>query len=93
MNTVETYFKWLHACLWSSPVKEEKEDITQEIQESAIVQATVYPVPGSTKSYFTMEEMIASATAKKLGIDNTPSEEIKKHLQEMIDFLNPLREA
>ena len=36
--------------------------------------------------------MVRSDTANKLGIDNTPNEEIKKNLNELIDFLNPLRE-
>jgi hypothetical protein len=44
-------------------------------------------------SYFTIEELCQSETAERLGIDNTPSQEIRVHLQELIDFLNPLREA
>lgn len=46
------------------------------------------------KTYFTVAELIASDTAKKFGIDNTPSSEIKQHLRELIEkLLNPLREA
>lgn len=44
--------------------------------------------------YFTIEELCQSETADKYGIDNTPSEEIKKHLTILIDcLLDPLREA
>lgn len=45
------------------------------------------------KSYFTIEELCKSDTAERKHIDNTPSEEIKKRLQILIEFLNPLREA
>lgn len=45
------------------------------------------------KSYFTLDELISSETAKTNKIDNTPSSEIKKHLQEVIDVINPLRDA
>lgn len=45
------------------------------------------------KSYFTIQELTYSATAKKHNIDNTPTEEIKKNLEELIEFLNPMREA
>lgn len=43
-------------------------------------------------SYFTIDELCQSDTADRLGIDNSPSAEIKEHLQELIDFLNPIRE-
>lgn len=46
-----------------------------------------------SKSYFTIEELCKSDTAEREHIDNTPSEEIKKRLQILIEFLNPLREA
>ena len=45
------------------------------------------------KNYFTIEELCYSDTAEREHIDNTPSEEIKKRLQILIEFLNPLREA
>ena len=46
------------------------------------------------KSYFTVAELISSDTAKKFGIDNSPTPEIKQHLRELIDnLLNPIREA
>ena len=45
------------------------------------------------KSYFTIEELCYSYTAEQQGIDNTPSKEIKENLKELIDFLNPMREA
>jgi hypothetical protein len=46
------------------------------------------------KNYFTINELVASDTAKKFGIDNTPSEEVKGHLKELIDkLLNPIRNA
>ena len=47
----------------------------------------------ATKSYFTIAELCASDTAKKYGIDNTPNPIIVTHLQQLINFLNPLREA
>lgn len=44
--------------------------------------------------YFTLDELTRSATADKLGIDNTPKEEyIKDNLIELIDFLDGVREA
>ena len=43
--------------------------------------------------FFSLEEMTKSATAKRLGIDNTPSDEIKKNLTLFIDkVLDPIRE-
>ena len=47
----------------------------------------------ATKSYFTIDELCASDTAKKYGIDNTPNPTIITRLQRLINFLNPLREA
>ena len=47
----------------------------------------------TTKSYFTIAELCASETAKKYNIDNTPDSIIISHLQQLINFLNPLREA
>lgn len=46
-----------------------------------------------TKSYFTIAELCASDTAKKYNINNTPDPIIISHLQQLINFLNPLREA
>ena len=46
-----------------------------------------------TKSYFTIKELCESDTAKKYGIDNTPDLTITSHPQQLINFLNPLREA
>lgn len=46
------------------------------------------------KNYFTIPELIASDTAKKYGIDNTPSLETRQHMKELIEkLLNPIREA
>ena len=43
--------------------------------------------------FFSIEEMTKSATAKRLGIDNTPSDSIKKHLTLFIEkVLDPIRE-
>ena len=47
----------------------------------------------ATKSYFTIVELCASDAAKKYNIDNTPDATIISHLQQLINFLNPLREA
>lgn len=44
--------------------------------------------------YFTFKELTASATAKRKGIDNNPSAEIRNNLQALVDnILDPLREA
>lgn len=45
------------------------------------------------KKHFTIKEMTYSQTAWEKGIDNTPSKEIKEHLHELIDWLEPLRIA
>lgn len=43
--------------------------------------------------YFTIDEMCKSNTAKARKIDNTPTEEVKKNLQNLIEYiLDPLRE-
>lgn len=42
--------------------------------------------------YFTISELTKSSTAKQLGIDNTPTEEIKQHLEELIGVIDPIRE-
>lgn len=47
----------------------------------------------TTKSYFTVAELCVSDTAKKYGIDNSPNSIVISHLQQLINFLNPLREA
>lgn len=42
--------------------------------------------------YFTIEELCQSEIAEKFKIDNTPSEEIKKNLEILVDcLLDPLR--
>lgn len=44
--------------------------------------------------YFTIKELTKSTTATRLGINNTPSEDIAKNLTTLIDkILEPLREA
>lgn len=44
--------------------------------------------------YFTLDEMVASATAKRFKIDNTPTEKIVDNLQALVDnVLDPLRLA
>ena len=43
--------------------------------------------------YFSLTELTQSATAKRLGIDNTPSDNIKKNLMLFIEkVLDPIRE-
>ncbi len=43
--------------------------------------------------FFSIEELTQSATAKRLGIDNTPSDNIKKNLTLFIEkVLDPIRE-
>lgn len=44
--------------------------------------------------YFELDEFISSPTAKKKGIDNTPSFEVVEHLDELVEkILDPLRAA
>lgn len=44
--------------------------------------------------YFTIEELTASATAKRKGIDNIPTAAIKINLKHLVEkVLDPLREA
>lgn len=43
--------------------------------------------------YFTLKEMCESETAKKYGIDNTPSASVITHLNELMNFLDELRIA
>lgn len=44
--------------------------------------------------YFELNEFIRSDTAKKKGIDNTPTFELVEHLDRLVDeFLDPLRAA
>ena len=44
--------------------------------------------------YFTIKELTRSATARCLGIDNTPPASVVKALHELVDHvLDPLREA
>ena len=42
--------------------------------------------------YFNVEELSRSSRASKAGIDNTPSKEIEKHLEELIEVLDQIRE-
>ena len=43
--------------------------------------------------YFTQSELIASTEAYKRKIDNTPGEEEKEHLDELIEFMDDIRGA
>lgn len=43
--------------------------------------------------FFTQKELIASTEAYKRKIDNTPSEEVKEHLEELIEFIDGIRSA
>lgn len=42
-------------------------------------------------TYFTLNEFVRSETAKRLGIDNTPSPEVRRNLLHLMDFLDDLR--
>ena len=47
-----------------------------------------------TSKYFTLEEMVASATAKRKGISNKPTDGVAINLQRLVkNVLDPLREA
>ena len=43
--------------------------------------------------YFTYEELIKSATAEQLNIDNTPPTRVKNNILELIEVLDMIREA
>jgi hypothetical protein len=44
--------------------------------------------------YFTIAELTASETARRKGIDNTPTEDVKRNLEALVEnVLDPLREA
>ena len=42
--------------------------------------------------YFSLSEFLNSATAKRLGIDNTPSFEVVDNLNKLADYLDIIRE-
>ncbi len=42
--------------------------------------------------YFSLSEFLNSATAKRLGIDNTPTFEIVDNLNKLADYLDAIRE-
>lgn len=42
--------------------------------------------------YFSLSEFLNSATAKRLGIDNTPSFEVVDNLNKLADYLDVIRE-
>lgn len=42
--------------------------------------------------YFTIDELCKSSTGKSLGLDNTPNDEIKSHLEELISVIDKIRE-
>ena len=42
--------------------------------------------------YFTLSEFINSTTAKRLGIDNTPTFEVVDNLNKLADYLDVIRE-
>lgn len=43
--------------------------------------------------FFNLKEMLYSYTAYKNNIDNTPTEEIKEHLEILMEFLDKVRYA
>lgn len=43
--------------------------------------------------FFTLKELIASTEAYKRKIDNTPGEEEKAHLEELMEFMDGIRSA
>lgn len=43
------------------------------------------------RSFFSIEELVASETADRMNLDNTPDSVTYEHLFELIDFLNMLR--
>ena len=45
------------------------------------------------KNYFTIEELCKSETAEQFNIDNVPDTNITNNLQQLIEFLNPIRDV
>ena len=44
--------------------------------------------------HFTLKEFVKSDTARRLGIDNTPSPQVEERLRQLVNYvLDPLREA
>lgn len=42
--------------------------------------------------HFTLKEFVKSDTARRLGIDNTPSPQVEERLCQLVDYvLDPLR--
>lgn len=85
MLDLSVFSNWWSGFLWGNinpiqPIEESETTITETQKQEM-------------KSYFTINELIASVTADNLHINNTPTEEIKKHLTQLIEFLNELREA
>lgn len=58
------------------------------------LKTTKLPKTMKKHKYFELSEFIRSDTAKKKGIDNTPSFEVVEHLEGMVEeILDPLRAA
>lgn len=59
-----------------------------------MVDLDIQELNNNNMKYFTIKELCHSDTAIAKGIDNTPSEEVKKNLKALIEnVLDPLREA
>ena len=75
-------------------VSETPTDQTEEDDFPVSIDGYASSVPGTIKmgSYFTIDELCKSTKAKLLGISNTPSKEVARNLQELIDHvLDPAR--
>ena len=75
-----------------------KEQQTDAVDDVVVVEKPVVKEDEEYKTsamkYFTIEELCKSVTASIKKIDNTPPEEIKEHLTELIIYLlDPIREA
>ena len=58
-----------------------------------MVALDIQELNNNNMKYFTIKELCHSDTAIAKGIDNTPSEDVKKNLEALIDnVLDPLRE-
>lgn len=85
---------------WDEPSMPEEEKpqeaVSEPEEEPAFPDGYASSEPGTIKmgSYFTVDELCHSVKASLLGIDNTPSEAVKRNLQALIDnVLDPLRRA
>ena len=77
---------------WDDAEEQQTDVVDDVIIDGEPVFEEEYKAP--VMKYFTIEELCKSVTASIKNIDNTPTEEIKEHLTELVIYLlDPIREA